>query len=870
MADALPLLVFPEKRIVQPDPGRRFPMGRPHLPSRATQIPRVDSQLDELQQSFLQYQANLAGAVAGLEPETVLVMEVVGSVNDFKQAVEASGLEWLGEWDLDDLEPDDDFYELNSKGQRTDKPLKGRLFLSMSNQAGMQSLLALWQRWRQNRQLPHGQRKWNDVFSQLRTIRRWGIEETLRETGMVERWEDLLNPINPDQLITFQIELFYRRAPAKRQENERAVTQLLDAIGGRTLGAFIDMSEIAFHAVKAEVPAHCIRHLLDELNNPDVERDIQLFTFSGIMYFRPTGQSLATANQDDGEPAEFVGGQAELLPVAALLDGAPLLMHDALKDRLLFDDPFDLARHYLPGERRHGTSMASLIVHGDLSADPLEPLTRKVYCTPVMQPDPHSPNRDEHMPDEVFFEDRIYLAVRRMFDGNGDLPPQAPTVKVINLSIGDPARPFIHTPSPWARLLDWLSWKYRVLFCVSAGNYSDPIDMGISYAEFELLTDEQKTQHTIQAVAATLSTRRLLSPAESMNAVTVGALHADESGDYLPRHRLDLMQEENGFSPAMCHGHGFRHGIKPEVLLPGGRQLYQTPITNRSRLYSIDRSKVRPGQGVAWDSSLQGQVNNTVFTRGTSNAAAIATRSSAQIYEMLDTLREHGGQDLPESLMSVLMKALLIHGARQPENIKQQISEALRNPSNSRSFKQVISRYIGYGAADIGRVLTCTEQRATVLGCDEIRENEVHEYEFPLPIGLSAQKLWRRLIITLAWFSPINPDHRNLREAKLELHPGGTNWQGVALKLDRMDSDHNQVLRGTIQHEVLEGSSTIAAYQDGEKLRLRVVCKKDATARLDEAIPYGLAVTLEIKEDVDIPIYQQIRDRIQPQVLVGR
>jgi len=265
MAEALPLLVFPEKRIVPPDPGRGFPMGKPHLPGRAAQVPRIDGQLADLQQSFVQYQANLTGAVAGLEPETVLVMEIVGSVNDFKQAVEAAGLEWLGEWDLDDLEPDDDFYELNSKGQRTDKPLKGRLFLSMSNQAGLQSLLSLWQKWRQNRQLPHGQSKWNEVFAQLRTIRRWGIEETLRETGMVERWQDLLDPINPEQPVTFQIELFYRRAATKRQQNERAVTQLLHDIGGRTLGVFIDMAEIAFHAVKAQLPCQLPLLLLQHI-----------------------------------------------------------------------------------------------------------------------------------------------------------------------------------------------------------------------------------------------------------------------------------------------------------------------------------------------------------------------------------------------------------------------------------------------------------------------------------------------------------------------------------------------------------------------------------------------------------------------------
>jgi len=73
------------------------------------------AQFSALQQSFRHYKASISGAVAGLVPETVLVIEIAGRIDDFKQAVEAAGLEWLGELDLDDIEPDEDFYERNSK-----------------------------------------------------------------------------------------------------------------------------------------------------------------------------------------------------------------------------------------------------------------------------------------------------------------------------------------------------------------------------------------------------------------------------------------------------------------------------------------------------------------------------------------------------------------------------------------------------------------------------------------------------------------------------------------------------------------------------------------------------------------------------------
>ena len=76
-------------------------------------------------------------------------------------------------------------------------------------------------------------------------------------------------------------------------------------------------------------------------------------------------------------------------------------------------------------------------------------------------------------------------------------------------------------------------------------------------------------------------------------------------------------------------------------------------------------------------------------------------------------------------------------------------------------------------------------------------------------------------------------------------------------------------MRGTVQHEILEGENRIAAYQEDGHILLHVTCKADATEKLDEAIPYGLAVTLEVAEGVAIPIYQQIRARIRPQVAVG-
>ncbi|MCU7813776.1 MAG: S8 family peptidase [Candidatus Thiodiazotropha sp. (ex Rostrolucina anterorostrata)] len=739
------------------------------------------------------------------------------------------------------------------------KSLTGRLFLSITNEQGLNELLSLWQQWEEGKQLPTGKTKWRDVFNQLSKIRRWGVEETLRETGMIERWRDLVEPVATDPAdITFQIELFYMKETIARQRNEQAIIDLLKEIGGSALGSFIDMEEIAFHAVKAILPAEQVRHLLEEINSSNNSLNILLFKFPGVMYFRPTGQSITTSSEEEGGTSVFPEGKPELPAVAAILDGVPNLQHLALKARVLFDDPDNLVTEYRPGERRHGTSMASLIVHGELSESNHSPLSSYIYHLAVMQPNP-SNRSSEYFPDDVFFEDRIERAVRRLFEGDGNTPAQAPHIKIINISLGDPEHPFIHTPSPWSRLLDWLSFKYRVLFCVSAGNYVDDIDVGISSSEFSALTDDEKINHLIKCVASQLSEGRLLSPAESLNALTVGALHADSSSGHALGQRIDLLPSEQLFSPVSRLGHGFRRSIKPEIFFPGGQQLYKKPYTDSDEVFSPDSSHQAPGKQVAWDSALQGELSKTVHTCGTSNATALATRSGIQIHEVLAALQLQDGEHIPEGLMAVLIKTLLVHGAKHDDQVKDVLVASLKTSSNSRRFKEVISRYLGYGLVNIDRVLACAEQRGTVLGCGEISENEVHEYHFPLPSGLSGQQIWRRMVVTMAWFSPINPSHRNLREAKLSFQPPNNSL----LNIGRVDADHNQVLRGTVQHEVLEGDSQISAYQDGDHILLHVTCKADATARLDETIPYGLAVTLEVEEGVDISIYSQIRDRIQ-------
>ncbi len=315
MSKFLPLLIFPKAKAIEPSK-RKQGFGKPdvHFPDHQRQIERLTPKIEKLK-------ASVSNTITDLEPETALVIEIVDSVENFRQAVEKVGLEWMGEWDIDDIEPDEDFYVL-TEDKKDMKKLKRQLFVSFFDQKGKEKLLSLWEQWKENEQFARGEKKWKHVFTKAYDIRQWGIKETLRETGMIDRWKALIDPVNEEESITFQIDLFYRKNEEKRKKNERDIENLLKDIGGKKLGPFIDMPYIAFHAVKAELPAKKIKDLLQKIEpQQQSELDIQLFTFPGIMYFRPTGQSIAVSEQDQDitdKEAKFSEGRAELPPIAAI------------------------------------------------------------------------------------------------------------------------------------------------------------------------------------------------------------------------------------------------------------------------------------------------------------------------------------------------------------------------------------------------------------------------------------------------------------------------------------------------------------------------------------------------------------------------
>lgn len=853
-----PLLIFPEQ--ARAEKARRFGGGRPpRIPDAQKQAERIAPQFQRLQQAMDRQRLALLNSSLGLQPEQTLVLETIGPVDRFINAIKkVPGLEWLGELEIDDIAPDYGFEDKKDP----EKPLKGQLFLVMTDQRALQELQSLFNNWQQNStaKFPRGLAPLKHAFAHLHTIRPWDAEDRIRDTGLLEDWEDRVR--HGQEIVPFEVELWFREDPGRQQQAVAYLANVIDTLSGEIVQQCV-IPQIAYHGVLGRIPSGELSGLLSGLSGL---RNFRLFQCEDIMHLRPVGQCAIRVPENlsdldatgEDRQTDFPAGE----PVVALFDGYPLTGHRLLDGRLIVDDPDGYETAYQARERVHGTAMASLICHGDLDEGGW-PSRRPVYVRPILQPYHGFDGQFvERIPEGVLAVDLIHRAVRRLFEAEGEEPPVAPNVRVVNLSVCDRSRPFDRGMSSWARLLDWLSWKYNVLFVVSAGNHPHDIELNIPRTDLRNLSAEDREMAVIEAIAADTRHRRLLSPAETFNGITVAASHTDASAPGTNPNLLDPFARMGLPSTISAQGPGYRRTIKPDILLPGGRQFLSEKIgtAHASAVLQTPNFTRPPGQRVAAPGRA-GELTRTMHTRGTSNSAALASRWAITLLDLISQLREQPGASLPSDYDVVLLKTLLVHGADWG-NGGPLYESILKNPQNSRVFRDYIGRFFGYGAADMAKVIACTDQRVTVLGMGELGDGEGQEFLFPLPPSLSAVIDKRRLTITLAWVTPVNCRRQNYRIAHLWFNPKNH------LATDRVYADHHAVQRGTVQHEVLESTKAVD-YQDGETIGIKVNCRADA-GDIPEPIRYGLAVTLEVAEGIAISIYQEVRDRLRIRVPIHR
>lgn len=831
------------------------------FPSHSRQVSRLEPKLETLQKVIDENKLLLQQSPTGIEPEKTLVFEVSGELTSFYTAIKNLGNDV--EWIFDTSEymlVTDDFYVC-----KTDKHAKiiskdvtksnftGKVYCILANIRALEEMVSLWKKYSKDPSMvfPNGEAGLRDVFNNLIDIHFWGYKERLEETGVLEAWKEDLQ-LEPElSEVKCEIELFYRKSRETQLRRESDVKELIQSVGGQVLGQSV-IDSINYHAVLASLPRQTVQSIIDK-------KEVVLASAEQIMFFQAVGQNVVIYDDSISDSAIQLSTPSSVddEPIIALFDGLPQENHPYLNGLLNVDDPDNYSSQYTISSRKHGTSMASLIAYGDLN-NIKHQITHKIYVRPIMKSRNTIGGTEEEIPDDILIVDKIHEAVRRLFEANAGRV--APSVRVVNLSIGFPGRIFDRMMSPLARLLDWLSYTYRVLFVVSAGNHSNNIDVGISFNDFTALSIEERNNIIIQSMNNNSRIQRLLSPAESINALTIGASFSDESKfTTIPRQVLPC--SDNMVSPISALGRGMNNSIKPDIIFDGGRNtMLQNGVSGTELQWRTSQTRA-PGSVSAAPYDLVSGAQKIMHSFGTSNSAAMTSHEASRCFDTLFDVFSDAGETLPYGFEALLIKAMLVHGSEWGDlyNI---FNSAFGFPPR---FTDYVYRFFGYGKPNIDKAVECAKNRITLIGYGELKDGEAHLFDLPLPFNeFSRDKIIRRLTVTLACFSPITPSRQAYRSAQLWFSIEG----GKKHLIDnRKNADWQAVRRGSLQHEIFQNDE-IVVWGSNDAIQLKVNCANVADDRFVGSVPYAIMASFEIDAAINIDVYERVSTKISPKITI--
>lgn len=779
------------------------------------------------------------------------MIELRGRVEEFEAAARALGFEWLtSEYDDGSSSDAEDEEEDNKEGVGATF-----LYLTMPTLKGLDTLLARWRGFKAGNLPSKEDRVWWALFGHLQDVRVWSAKDRIDPS--IESYVEMMLSGDPDTPVVMEVDLWYRNEAERRDRALSTLLELLAEVGGELLD-FCSIPEISYQAALVRVPAGIARRL--------AQRDGKLANADEIMTIRP--QSLyeadagiaATPKLPSVHPSRS-GGTSH---IAAILDGYPVQGHETLGARIAIHEVDIKGRQVPVSARRHGTAMASLVVHGDLH-EPLPALNNPVVVVPVLTASANG--KAETTPPGKLPIGVIHRAVKSLIAGLDGKEASFPDVVLINHSICDKYAPFVRRPTPWAVLLDHLSYAHGILFVVSAGNIdsSFPVPVFPDKRSFDAATSTEREARILQAIEQAKGRRGILSPAESINALTVGALHGD-GGTPVPQGIVDPYPSVPMTNICSALGFGVRRGIKPDLVEFGGRQavvVSQEPNSVAIRGFQ----SVHMGQMVA-SPDPSGNLQKVSLSSGTSNAAALVTRAGIVIAQAVSEIYAADRiiwLRLPTR--AVILKALLAHGARWGAvgtMLEKTYPPSFELRGQHHRRRETITKFLGYGQPQPELVISGDQSRITLLGADTIKHDDLHEYRIPLPSAMIGTRDVRRVVITLAWSAPISVTTDTYRGVGLKivnLDGKKSFWDGVERTLQ---PNAKSTERGTLIHLVLEGKKKVKALADPRGFFVGVQAFASRTQFQDAEVPYALAITLEMAQSQrSAGLYAEVRDKIQ-------
>ena len=406
--------------------------------------------------------------------------------------------------------------------------------------------------------------------------------------------------------------------------------------------------------------------------------------------------------------------------------------------------------------------------------------------------------------------------------------------------------------SPIARLLDFLAYKYKILFIISAGNHPEIINyVDKTFDELKALDSTTRNLVFGKAIKENQRNLKVLAPAESLNGLTIGALY-DDFSTITENDRFILAVEKGMPSPISAIGKGYRSIITPDLFYYGGIKYVRKQLDGKSTWAISTRM---PGCLSAAPYGA-GEADGSTFSFGTSDAAAQITHEAAKCHDVLDQVFVgETGKSLPIESTAILLKAMLAHGASW-ETIANKLSLSMETSSKQ------LGRWLGNGIPNIDRVIECTKERITLIGLGALKKDEGDVFRLPLPVDFSSRLMKRKLTVTLAYLSPIAPNKQAYRCAQLWFN---VDDGGKGLVPNRQNTEWQAVRKGTLQHEIFIGESPIV-WNDND-LIIKVNCKEEAD-KVKTAIPYSLFVSFEVAEGFDVDLYTDVSTKIHQRIQI--
>ena len=364
------------------------------------------------------------------------------------------------------------------------------------------------------------------------------------------------------------------------------------------------------------------------------------------------------------------------------------IIDGGISDDNAFLKPFIMAREEYVNKAyqnpKHATFIASTIQYGNMLNNITVATSYRFKFVDIVAI-PNS-DKDYGLTDSISEDDLMEIIEEVMEKYSG-------STKIWNMSLGIENKPCDGTMSDLGVFLDYIQDKYHVQIFVSSGNINVlplrnwPPQSGIG-------------EHD-----------RLISPADSVRAVTVGSVALFDSDSSIVKY--------NEPSPFSRRGPGANYVVKPDIVDYGG---------------NLSTSYIIKGLGVKG----MDPYGNIIEGNGTSYSTPRSLQKYASIYdEMVD----------PDLLLA---KAMLIHSARMKS--RELLDE---RPDNI--------KYYGFGipSENIQDILQCSEDNVTLVFKQKISQgSHLEMYDFPYPKSLiKNNKYIGEIGMTLAYLPPLDPKY---------------------------------------------------------------------------------------------------------------